>query len=159
MSSTLPQTLGSTHEENKGSRQKLEMFADQESYIESQKEYFSKGEEELGPSPILGGDVDLPAHQFYQLLTDGEAEACTKRILNALVADLREEPKETLHVLCTDPNARILDAHMQAHVVGEFLLQCGGHDDAALWGELDCVEEQIEKDLAQALLITHDEGR
>ena len=116
-------------------------------------------EEELGTAPVLGDDVDLAAHQLDELLADGEAEAHTERVLDALVADLRKEPEEVPDVLLPDADASVLDRHLQTQVVGKFRLPRGGHHDAPLRREFDRVEEEVEQHLAQPLLIAYHEDR
>ena len=49
-----------------------------------------RGEEELGAAAVDARHVDLPSHELDELLADGEAEAHTERVLDALVPDLGE---------------------------------------------------------------------
>ena len=103
--------------------------------------------------------MDLAAHELDELLADGEAEAHTERVLDALVADLRKEPEEVPDVLLPDADASVLDRHLQTQVVGKFRLPRGGHHDAPLRREFDRVEEEVEQHLAQPLLIAYHEDR
>ena len=75
--------------------------------------------EELGATAVLGDHVYLAAHQLHQLLADGEPQAHPQWILYTLVANLREEPKETLHVL--------LHVHVRVCMHGHVRVCMHGH--------------------------------
>ena len=62
----------------------------------------------------------LSPHELDKLLANSKAKSDAKRILDALVTDLGEEPKKALHVFLADANSRVLDRNMQAQVAGKF---------------------------------------
>ena len=112
---------------------------------------------ELRADIALGMHGDASAHHIDQLLADGEAEAgatiapCDRSIF------LQKRGEDRVEPILVDTDAAIDDGDQQALAVGG-VLDPRFHVDAAAFGELDGVADQVQHHLPQPQPVELDHG-
>ena len=94
-------------------------------------------------------DGDFSAHGFGQLLADGQAQSGTAEATSDRRVCLHELLEQPSHLFFSHPDAGVLD--FKSHKRSTILFDHRRHDrDAAFLSKLDCVADEVHKNLAQA---------
>jgi hypothetical protein len=96
----------------------------------------------LSPEPTL--------HQRGEATRDGQAESGASVAAGGGTVGLREGFEDRLKLLPRDPDPRVLDGHMEHHVVRALAPHVHLNRHVAALGELDGIPGQVEDDLPEA---------
>ena len=105
------------------------------------------------PLPTSLRDRDVAAHDVGQQLGDGQAEPGAGGRLGARGAGALERLEDALEVVAVDADAGVLDLEL-----GDLVAVVDAERHLPALGELDGVGQQVDQDLAQAVLVGVDDG-
>jgi len=109
--------------------------------------------EEAASHPRLAFHPDDASVVFDDLPADRQAEACTLRFVCKGIPGLAETLKDFVFVFLGNADPRILDFHNDL-----FLVQISLQGHLSLFGELDCVGEQVDHHLDKLILVCVHKG-
>ena len=103
--------------------------------------------------------TDVAAHEFHNLLADGEAKTGAAESAGCRRVGLRECREERGNHVLVDADSRVLHLHTECEPAGCGLLAVDGNEHVAALSELDGVACQVEQNLAQAARVADHASR